>query len=78
VTPTSVAPGDKVPHFYVADLAFLDPSSDGAAEGTVRLPDDVPVGGAEISVDITVPTPCEVDAAASCGPHPSAAIEIVG
>ncbi|MGF0118249.1 hypothetical protein ACQFYA_18300 [Promicromonospora sp. Marseille-Q5078] len=63
-------------HFYNTDLTVLDPSSDGVAEGTVHVPDDVPVGEAEISVNITVPTPCEVDPTASCAANPSAVVEI--
>ncbi|MGW8565025.1 hypothetical protein [Isoptericola sp. NPDC055881] len=68
---------DDGSHYYSADLVILDPDDDGAAHSTVRVPDDMPVGPAEISVDLEgASTLCEIDPAMSCGPDPFALIEV--
>ncbi|MFC7876609.1 hypothetical protein [Isoptericola sp. NPDC057391] len=66
-------------HYYSAGLVVLDPDDTGAAEATVRVPDDMPVGEAQISVDLQgAKTLCEIDPSASCAPHPFADLDIVG
>lgn len=61
-----------------ASLAFLDPSDDGDAEGTVRLPDDFPVGKATVVVSLrNATTVCDADPDLDCVGDPSAAIEVI-
>ncbi|MGW8568075.1 hypothetical protein [Isoptericola sp. NPDC055881] len=63
---------------YSASLGLLDPSSDGAAHGTVRVPDDIPAGKAEVSLRLQgAKTRCELDPGASCAQDPYAPIEVV-
>lgn len=78
VTPDILDKSQEQWHFQ-ASLGLLDPADDGAAEGTVRLPDDIPVGGAEVSVRLQgAPTICELDPHVSCAKNPFAAIEVTG
>ncbi|WP_069387690.1 hypothetical protein [Cellulosimicrobium cellulans] len=63
---------------YSASLGLLDPGSDGDAEGTVRLPDEVPLGRAEVSVNLVgADTVCDIDPTIGCAKDPFVAIEIV-
>ncbi|MFE5308558.1 hypothetical protein [Isoptericola sp. NPDC056605] len=64
--------------YYSASVAVLDPDDAGAAEATVRVPDDMPIGEARISVDLQgAKTLCEIDPSASCAPDPFAVVGIV-
>lgn len=64
---------------YTVTLGVLEPGADGEAAGTLRVPDDVPAGGAEVSVDLTgAETVCEVDPTMQCGPDPFASVDVVG
>ncbi|SKC41390.1 hypothetical protein [Krasilnikoviella flava] len=70
---------DRGSRYYSAGLVVLDPDDAGAAEATVRVPDDMPVGEARISVDLQgAKTLCEIDPSASCAPDPFAAVDVVG
>ncbi|MEN5072558.1 hypothetical protein ABE437_01970 [Isoptericola cucumis] len=63
---------------YSASLGVLDPSSDGAAQGTVRLPDDIPVGKAEVSLRLQgAKTICELDPSIGCAKNPFAPIDVI-
>jgi hypothetical protein len=65
--------------YYSAGLVVLDPDGAGAAEATVRVPDDMPIGEARISVDLQgAKTLCEIDPSASCAPDPFAVVDVVG
>lgn len=78
VTSNILDKSQKMWHFQ-ASLGLLDPGADGAAEGTVRLPDDVPVGDAEVSVRLQgAPTICDLDPHVSCAKNPFAPIEVTG
>ncbi|MCK9794576.1 hypothetical protein M1843_12545 [Isoptericola sp. 4D.3] len=62
---------------YSAALGVLDPSSDGAAQGTVRIPDDIPAGKAEVSLGLQgAKTLCELDHSIGCAKNPFAPIEV--
>jgi len=66
-------------HFYSADLTVLDPDDAGAAEATVRIPPDMPLGEAHLSVNLEgAKTLCEIDPSASCAPDPFAVVDVVG
>ncbi|GAA1729191.1 hypothetical protein GCM10009809_25910 [Isoptericola hypogeus] len=63
---------DRVP------LGALDPSSEGDAEGAFRVPDDFPVGEAEVSVNLQgVKTICDIDPSIGCAKNPWTPIEVV-
>ena len=65
-------------HYYSADLTVLDPDDAGAAETTVRIPPDMPVGEAHLSVNLEgAKTLCEIDPSMSCGPDPFAVVDVV-
>ncbi|GAB6940156.1 hypothetical protein JCM11754A_36830 [Isoptericola variabilis] len=62
---------------YAAALGVLDPSSDGAAEGTVRIPGDIPAGKAEVFLSLQgAKTICELDPSIGCAKNPSAPIDV--
>jgi len=62
---------------YTATLGVLEPGADGGAVGTVRLPDDVPPGVVEVSVDLTgAETICEIDPTMQCARDPFASIDV--
>ncbi|PYF98949.1 hypothetical protein SAMN05216184_11088 [Georgenia satyanarayanai] len=64
---------------YTETLGVLQPDGAGEATGTLRLPDEVPPGGAEVSVDLTgAETICETDPTMQCAQHPFAWIDITG
>lgn len=64
---------------YTVTLGVLEPGTDGGATGALRVPDDVPPGGAEVSVDLTgAETVCEVDPTRQCARDPFASIDVVG
>lgn len=61
-----------------AALGLLDPDADGDAEGTVRLPDDVPAGEAEVSLTLRwAKTLCDLDPSAGCARNPFATVDVV-
>ncbi len=60
-------------------LGSLDPESDGSAQGTIRVPDDIPIGKAEVSLRLQgAKTICEIDPSVGCAQNPFAPIEIIG
>jgi len=62
---------------YSASLGVLNPSSDGAAQGTVQIPDDIPIGRAEVLLVLgNAKTLCELDPSASCAKNPFALIDV--
>ncbi|MFB7800820.1 hypothetical protein [Isoptericola sp. NPDC056134] len=62
---------------YSAALGVLDPSSDGAAQGTVRIPADIPAGKAEVSLSLQgAKTICELDPSIGCAKNPFAPIDV--
>jgi hypothetical protein len=62
---------------YSAVLGVLDPSSDGTAQGTVRVPDDIPAGKAEVSLGLQgAKTICELDPSIGCAKNPFAPIDV--
>ncbi len=64
---------------YGITLGVLEPNADGDATGTVRVPDDVPLGGAEVSVRLTgAETICEIDPTMQCAKDPFAPIDVTG
>jgi hypothetical protein len=75
---TSVEPvDDPEQDRYTEVLGSLDPSDDGDAEGAVRIPDDVPVGAAEVSLSLQgAPTVCETDPTIGCAKNPFVPIEV--
>jgi len=75
---TSVEPvEDPEQDRYTEVLGSLDPSDDGDAGGTVRVPDDVPVGAAEVSLSLQgAPTVCDVDPTIGCAKNPFAPVEV--
>lgn len=65
-------------HYYSARLTVLDPDDAGAAEATVRIPPDMPLGEAHLSVNLEgAKTLCEIDPSMSCGPDPFAVVDVV-
>lgn len=63
---------------YSATLGSLDPDSDGTAQGTVRVPDDIPIGKAEVSLRLQgATTICDIDPSIGCAKNPFAPIEVV-
>ncbi|MFD6176356.1 MULTISPECIES: hypothetical protein [unclassified Isoptericola] len=60
-------------------LGTLDPSDEGDAEGTVRLPADTPAGKAEVSLRLVgAKTICELDPSIDCTKNPFAPIDVTG
>jgi len=60
-------------------LGTLDPSDDGDAEGTVRLPADTPAGKAEVSLRLVgAKTICDLDPSIGCAKNPFAPIDVTG
>ena len=76
----SETPADDPDEGYLsADLGVLDPSSNGDAEGTFRVPDDFPVDEAEISLRLDgAKTICDIDPSIGCAKNPFARIDVVG
>jgi hypothetical protein len=75
---TSEAPAaDPADGRYRAPLGSLEPDEHGDAAGTIRLPDDMPAGQAEVSVRLHgAPTVCDLDPSIGCAPDPSARLEV--
>lgn len=63
---------------YSTSLGSLDPDSDGSAQGTVRVPNDIPIGTAEVSLRLQgATTICDVDPNIGCAKNPFTPIEII-
>jgi hypothetical protein len=70
--------GDPDMDRYTTTLGSLDPESDGSARGTIRVPDDIPMGRAEVSLRLQgAKTICEIDPSVGCAQNPFAPIEII-
>lgn len=74
---SEVRSGDGEEGPYSTSLDDLDPNSDGGARGTVRVPEDFPLGAAEVSVRLEgAQTLCEIDPTMSCPKGPFAPVDV--